>query len=278
MDTRPSLDPLRFHRAVENSCRSTVGCARRLQSQSGRSLRENAGEWCDKRSARHRQTHLKQPADARLASLGHAEWQLYSRPDIQLDRVHRGPGGKDKLSTSLRVRRDEEIPRRFNARRSKLAVYAATLYFESGLSCRDRSRAFVSPGLASRPGECRWESRALHVRQYTPIAFRCAIMRTLLIVVAVGDSDGGLAIALAESAVDRVHLLLANESRSCAHVMSDGVMCRFAVELSEQPRGRVALRRQNPRLPLCFQPGRQLRRRSGLPCKTHIEVYRPLVG
>ena len=26
-------------------------------------------------------------------------------------------------------------------------------------------------------------------------------------------------------------------------------------ELSEQPRGRVALRRQDPKLPLCFQPG-----------------------
>jgi len=34
--------------------------------------------------------------------------------------------------------------------------------------------------------------------------------------------------------------------------MSDGVMCRFAIELSDQCRGRVALRRQNPRLPLCF--------------------------
>ena len=75
------------------------------------------------------------------------------------------------------------------------------------------------------------------------IAFGWAAIPTHSTLLRLGDGDGGgLAIALAEPAVDHVHLLLANESRSCAHFMSDGVVCRLAVELSEKPRGRVALR------------------------------------
>ena len=114
--------PYGLYHDVEDSRRSTIGRACGLQSQGGRSLRKDAGEWCDKRSARHRQTHLKQPADACLAGLGHPGRQLCSRPHFQLDCVHDGEKWEREiinLSTPTRERRNSAPLQRSSLKTSR---------------------------------------------------------------------------------------------------------------------------------------------------------------
>ena len=171
-----------------------------------------------------------QPAGRRMPG-----WLGKRRAPVMFSTLHLtgphldGAGGKEKLSTALCLRGGQEIPRRFNARRSKLAVSAVPSF--SRAVPRRGPLSFV---LGSRHRKvCYWPSR--RVRAITCGHSRCGRFAT--------RSRGDLAIALAEAAVDRVHLDLANESRSCAHLVSAGVMCRIAADRAEPSRGRVALRR-----------------------------------
>ncbi len=94
---------------MEDAGRNTIECIGGLQSESRRSLRNNARAWGEQPAARYRQAHPEQPLNARLAGMGHAQWQLCARPDDQLDGVSEHGPRAALLRSILCLRREPEI-------------------------------------------------------------------------------------------------------------------------------------------------------------------------
>ena len=188
----------------------------------------------------------------------------------------RMPGWLGKRRTavmfSIRHSTGPHARRRRVGKRNYQPLYAyagrrnsAPLQRSSLKTSRLRSSLVFESGPSVGTALCFWRPQACRVFRSRPVALAHCLMRS-------GQTaSDGLAIALAEAAVDRVHLLSRMKAVLALALCLMASCAGLRPRSPEQSGGRVALRRQNPRLPLCFQSRWQLHRRSGLPRETHFE-------